>query len=185
MKWEIADLKGEFQDEILKETGIDVGRCYQCGKCTAGCPLAYDMDIAPTGIMRLIQLGLRDEAVKANTSWVCVSCQTCTTRCPQDVDIAGVMDIVRRFSKKCGYGKVDRKISIFCSLFLGTVKRFGRLYELGMMVFFNFGSLQPFMNMTIFPEMLWKRKLKIMPPDGAARRAKEIFERCKRMEGQL
>jgi len=123
--------------------------CIQCGKCTAGCPLAYKMDEAPTAIMRYIQLGLRDEAVRANTSWVCVSCQTCSTRCPQDVDIAGVMDGLRRISKRSGYGHVDRIVRTFLDVFLGTIKRYGRLYALGLIASYNIASLQPFKDFSV------------------------------------
>jgi len=169
---------------LEQEGDVSVADCYQCGKCTAGCPLAYKMDEAPTAIMRYIQLGLREEAVKANTSWVCVSCQTCSTRCPQDVDIAGVMDGLRRISKRSGYGHVDRIVRTFLDVFLGTIKRYGRLYELGLIAAYNIASLQPFKDFSVAPGMILKGKIKFMPPEVKTRRAKEIFERCKKMEGQ-
>ncbi len=74
-------------------SGQDVRECYQCGKCSAGCPIAADMDVPPNQVIRLLQLGLVDETLKLKTIWLCASCETCTTRCPREVDLtAGTYD---------------------------------------------------------------------------------------------
>jgi len=69
--------------EKLQAAGIDITRCYQCGKCTAGCPMAQSMDYSPRQIVRLLQLGLADDALRSRTIWMCASCETCATRCPR------------------------------------------------------------------------------------------------------
>jgi heterodisulfide reductase subunit C len=84
-----------FVRRVAEISGQDPMRCYQCGKCTAGCPLAFAMDIDPARTMRLVQLGLEDAALDSKSFWVCSSCETCATRCPQEVDLPRVMDALR------------------------------------------------------------------------------------------
>jgi len=69
-----------------------VADCYQCGKCSAGCPVADQMDVIPSGIMRLVQIGEVDKAAKTSAVWQCLACQTCSTRCPKSVLVADVID---------------------------------------------------------------------------------------------
>ncbi|PQP34106.1 heterodisulfide reductase, partial [Desulfobacteraceae bacterium SEEP-SAG9] len=82
-------------EEIEAETGIKVSACYQCKKCTNGCPVTFAMDIYPDRVIRFIQLGQEDRVLNCNTIWICSACETCTTRCPNEVDIAGAMDYMK------------------------------------------------------------------------------------------
>ena len=120
----------ELLAEIESRSGQKVSACYQCFKCTAGCPLAFAMDFGPNQVMRLAQLGLRDELLAANTSWVCASCQACTTRCPNEIDIARLMDTLRQMSREAG--SADERIVKFHEALLGSVRKHGRLFELGL-----------------------------------------------------
>jgi heterodisulfide reductase subunit C len=81
---------------IQDELGQNVYLCYQCIKCSSGCPMAEFFDWQPNQIMRALQLGQEDIALKSQTPWLCASCQTCTTRCPQGLDINGIMDFLTR-----------------------------------------------------------------------------------------
>lgn len=80
---------------IQEISGQDVRACYQCGKCTAGCPLAASMDLMPNQILRLIQVGAIEQALAARSIWWCASCLTCAARCPKEVDPARVLDALR------------------------------------------------------------------------------------------
>jgi len=71
--------------------------CYQCGKCSAGCPLASHMDILPNQIIRYAQLGMKDELINSSAIWICVSCMTCNTRCPKGINIAEIIESLRLF----------------------------------------------------------------------------------------
>jgi len=88
--------------EIKEISGVDVRACYQCGKCTAGCPLASAMDLMPNQILRLLQLGEHEQALKSRTIWQCASCLTCAARCPKEVDPARVMDALRTILMRQG-----------------------------------------------------------------------------------
>jgi heterodisulfide reductase subunit C len=105
--------------------------CYQCGKCTAGCPVAERMDVVPNQILRLVQAGQIDRAVRAASIWVCVSCQTCSTRCPKSCDCAGVMDALRQAAYEQGLASPDQaRTFLFQKAFLQNIRRHGRLNEL-------------------------------------------------------
>ncbi len=90
-----ARLQSEFVKKVSEISGQDLKLCYQCGKCSAGCPMSFAMDLLPNQIMRLVQLGLEEEIANSNTIWLCASCLTCTVRCPKGVDISRVMEALR------------------------------------------------------------------------------------------
>jgi heterodisulfide reductase subunit C len=92
---------------IKEISGEDVRACYQCGKCTAGCPLAPTMDLMPNQILRLLQVGEYDQALKCRTIWQCASCLTCAARCPKSVDPARVMDALRTILMRQGLQHVE------------------------------------------------------------------------------
>jgi len=110
-----------------------VADCYQCGKCSAGCPRAEQMDVLPSTAIRLVQYGNVKKAASAESPWQCVACLTCSTRCPKSVNIAGVMDALKQISleKKCVHPK-QRRIVAFQRSFLNAVKRNGRINEIEM-----------------------------------------------------
>ena len=99
------------EDDIIAEikaiSGADVRACSQCGKCTAGCPLASAMDLMPNQILRLLQLGEHEPVLKSRTIWQCASCLTCAARCPKEVDPARVMDALRTLLMRQGVVHVE------------------------------------------------------------------------------
>ena len=106
-----------------------ISGCYQCGKCTNGCPITFAMDIAPHKLIHLLQFGQIDEVLRSDTIWVCASCETCTTRCPNGIDIAHVMDSLRQLSRRQGIKTSQYSVPIFHSVFLSSIKRHGRVHE--------------------------------------------------------
>ncbi|HDD43771.1 MAG TPA: heterodisulfide reductase [Candidatus Desulfofervidus auxilii] len=85
--------------EILRKiediSGENVFACYQCGMCSAGCPMAPEMDILPNQVLRLLQIGAIEEVLETRTVWLCASCFTCSARCPKGVNLAKLMEGVR------------------------------------------------------------------------------------------
>jgi len=92
-------LQSDFVKKVEEISGQDLLACNQCGKCSAGCPVAFAMDLLPSQVIRLAQLGL-EEALDANTIWYCASCQTCLSRCPRGVDLPRVMEALRQIALK-------------------------------------------------------------------------------------
>ncbi len=88
-------VSSEFVKKVAELSGQNLNLCYQCGKCSAGCPMSHAMDFLPNQIIRLMQLGLEEEIGKSKTLWLCASCLTCAVRCPKGVDISRVMEALR------------------------------------------------------------------------------------------
>jgi heterodisulfide reductase subunit C len=97
MKIEISGrtVHNEFAKKVEEISGQNLFACYQCGNCTAGCPVSFAMDLGPHQVIRYTLLGLESEALASNTFWICASCLQCTSRCPKGLDIARIMDALR------------------------------------------------------------------------------------------
>jgi heterodisulfide reductase subunit C len=90
------NINGSFVQKVEEISGQNLLACYQCGKCSAGCPSVSQMDILPNQIVRYAQLGLKEELLQSRSIWVCASCMTCNTRCPKGINIAEVLEAVRQ-----------------------------------------------------------------------------------------
>lgn len=103
----------ELQKELIKKveelSGENIYACYQCGKCSAGCPVAEHMDILPHTIIRLIQLGSDTETLNSKTIWLCASCLQCVAKCPKGVDLAKIMESLRQILIRQGVDKMELK----------------------------------------------------------------------------
>lgn len=148
---------------VETRSGENVSGCYQCRKCTCGCPLAFAMDVMPNQVMRMIQLGLERELFDSRTIWICASCQTCTTRCPNDIDIAHVMDTLRQLARQSGAPAAEKNVARFHEAFLDSVRRHGRVFELGMVGRYKLVARDPFGDVKLAWEMAKRGKLKLLP----------------------
>jgi heterodisulfide reductase subunit C2 len=90
----IASVRGKFVGQIEAISGENLLACNQCGKCSAGCPVAFSMDILPNQVIRLAQLGIED-VLECQTIWTCAACLTCVSRCPKGIDLPRVMEAMR------------------------------------------------------------------------------------------
>lgn len=161
---------------VRQQTGVRVEACYQCGKCSAGCPVAEFMDLTPRQILRAVQLGLTDLALHSATIWLCASCQTCSVRCPMEIDVARVMDALRQMARRQGVEPGEKGVALGHSLFLESIKRLGRLYEVGLVAGVNLGTRRPLANVfDVGVPMFLKGKLNLIPGWGGAGEVKRIF----------
>jgi heterodisulfide reductase subunit C len=172
-------------DAVREATGVDVAACYQCGKCTAGCPMARFMDLTPSQVMRLVQLGDAEAVERLLTSttiWSCAGCLTCTQRCPKELDPAAVMDALRERSYR--EGKVShrqRKILRFHQAFLRNVEYTGRMSEVPLTGMYKMTSMDFFSDVMLAPVMLAKGKLPLVPRFIRGRKdIRRIFQACRR-----
>jgi heterodisulfide reductase subunit C2 len=177
-----------FNKEIEKLSGEKISACFQCQKCTNGCPLTFAMDIAPHKVIHSLQLGLGDEVLDSDTIWVCASCETCTTRCPNEIDIAHVMDTLRQLSSRKGVKRSQKQAPVFHSAFLSNVKRLGRMHELSMAVAYSLKSegLKGLVKQTgLGMNMMRKGKMKIVPDRlSAGKEVKQIFRESEKESKQ-
>ena len=162
---------------VEERSGESVSRCYHCRKCTNGCPLAFAMDLTPNQIMRMVQLGLREEVLRSNTIWICASCQTCTTRCPNDIDIAHLMDSLKQLGQEQGVPASEEKIVKFHGAFLKSVRRHGRAFELGLVGRYKLAAGDPLGDAKLGWEMFKKGKLRFLPANIRGKReVRELFD---------
>ncbi|MBC9783207.1 4Fe-4S dicluster domain-containing protein [Heliobacterium chlorum] len=152
----------DFRDRLKQEYGVDVSLCYQCGKCSAGCPAAFAMEHTVRQILRMVQSGLVQESLSSYSIWACAGCETCSTRCPRQVEPAKFMEALRIEAKKAGL-VADKNADLFNDLFLSSVKDTGRLHEVGMIARFNILSGQLFKDAEHAPGLFTQGKLSILP----------------------
>jgi len=126
-------LSTELAEAIRKECGENVFLCYQCQKCSAGCPVAEHFDLPPNQLIRAIQLGQKEMVLHSKTIWLCAMCETCATRCPHNIDITRIMDVLKIMAKQERIESKVPSVPLFYQAALRGIKWFGRMYEAGLM----------------------------------------------------
>ena len=156
-------INSDLAQRVERETGQNVYLCYQCVKCTSGCPLASFFDWQPNQIMRALQLGQEDIALHSHTPWLCASCQTCTTRCPQGLDVTAIMEFLTREARQRGIEPQVREVDIFNQAFLREIRLWGRAYELGLMAEMKLRTHNILGDLDLGIKMIRKRKMAFLP----------------------
>jgi len=165
--------------QIQDVTGLDPAKCYQCGKCTAGCPMASEMDLKTHEIIRLLQLDIRDRLLSSESIWMCLTCETCTTRCPNQFDPAAIIDALREIILKASPDSVPRRIAAFHAAFLDQIRTNGRVFEFGLVASYKLRSGALFADVDSVPGMLARGKLALTPKRiQGIREVRKIFEEC-------
>jgi len=132
----------------------------------------------------MVQLGMKNEVLTSDTIWVCASCQTCNTRCPNDIGIAHIMDTLRQISQREGIPASKKDVPIFHAAFLSSIKRFSKIHEASMAAEFTLRSagLKGLMQQAgLGWTMFRKGKLNIFPAKlFGNRQVKSFFKQAKR-----
>ena len=164
--------------EVIRQSGQPVSSCYQCQRCGGGCPVAYTAGTTPNQFLRLVQLGLVDEAMRSPLMWLCVGCGTCGARCPNRISTNAVIDAFRaRTLKRKAAAKQVRSIRTFHKIFLRQVKRFGRLHEPLLIAALKMKTGRFFNDLGLGLRMFRKGKIGIMPHSlRGIRDVKRVFK---------
>ena len=170
-----------FLEEVNERIGGGpIQSCYHCRKCTAGCPIAFAMEYNPNQIIKMIQMGMRDRVLNSSTIWLCASCETCVTRCPNDVDIARMMDALREMAIESQVDVKEKNILKFHEAFLSSVKMGGRINEPMMIAHYKLKSGDLFSDLGVGLSMFMKGKLSIFSPKTKdIKSVRKIFEETK------
>lgn len=170
-----------FTKEAKKRSGQDIDLCYQCLKCTAGCPVSPYMDIRPNSIIRLLQLGREDEVLESSALWMCVSCGTCGTRCPNKIDIASLLDTVREMAIERKVHAREKNIHILHDSFVRSIGRGGRVHEASMLIDYKLRSRDFLTDMLSGMKLFLKGKIPVLPDLIKGREEiKRIYEKCQK-----
>jgi len=162
--------KPSFSDEISNllyaAKGSPINACIQCGSCSGTCPVADYMDQTPRRLIGMINANLKDEVLDCNTYWFCASCYHCTVRCPADIDIAGVMYAVKRYSIWNKTYSDDLVGPNFSEAWVKMIIRSGRSYEpiLAPTYMFQLGTKEFFQEALNASKMVMKGKIPVLPP---------------------
>ncbi len=173
--------KGEtsFLEEAKRRSGEDLSLCYQCLKCTAGCPTAPHMDIRPNNIIRMIQMGMKDQVLRSHAIWLCVSCETCGTRCPNKIDIGALMDALREMAVEEKVPAAEKNIHLLHEAFIKSIRRGGRVHEATMLMEYKVRSRDFLTDLLPGMKMFLKGKIPMLPSFIKGKdEIKRIFEQC-------
>lgn len=176
IKIKIEAVRKGIINRVKEISGIDINACLQCKKCTNGCPVSEYTSSSPSEIIKKLQLGAGEELLNSEIIWTCVSCATCYSRCPMEIDMAQVMDALRVLAEETGAVKPDGNMPLMNKILLGTIKTFGRTYDLGAMALYKAGTASYTKDMDKVPMILKKGKIALLPSQGADKKTvKQIF----------
>lgn len=177
-----------FRDIVVGSVGEELFDCYQCYKCSAGCPVAFAMDLLPHQIIRSIIFNQKERVLSSKTIWLCASCETCTTRCPNEIDIAGVMDVLRQINRESGLASPEPKVPAFHEAFLNSIRKRGKVHELTMIERYNrkSGELKEKIktgewknDVKLGMKLFIRGKLKLLPSRcGGFKEVRKLFEQA-------
>ena len=173
----------ELSDLIKEVQGVDINLCYQCNKCTSGCPFSDLMDYTPAQLLHLLSLGLKDEAINSNSYWFCVSCGACAARCPNEINLMKVMDALASMALREGIRPKCPDIAAFWKVGLSNIRTFGVMYELGIMAILKLKVGNLFQDLGMGLKMFLQGKFDLLPKFRNSKSMRRIFKRVKEIEG--
>ena len=141
------------------------------------------MRMKPHELMRAVQLGLSEEIYWSGTIWVCLSCETCNTRCPQGIHILRIINGLREWSKQLDYYNPYPAIPALHRIFMALVEHFGKVYQLGLTLLIYLRMLTPFKDIDMASPMLMKGKLKLFPHKSrGVKELRQVMAKIKKLE---
>ena len=177
--------KAPLRERVLHITGVNTARCYQCGKCSGGCPMATETRWRPHDVMRMVTQDRAEALFHDDSIWLCLTCETCATRCPNGCEPGRVIDALRELAAREAPGSIATRVRAFHTAFLNQVRAHGRAFELGMVVEYKLRTGALTQDALAAPAMLSRGKLRLSPHriDGVDE-VRRIFERCAPGDGE-
>jgi len=178
-------LSGALAARIRSGSGENVYLCYECKKCSTGCPVAQFADVHPAQVMRAVQLGDEAMSVDSRFIWLCTGCETCTTRCPHGIDVASIMEELRIIARHDGRVRRDMPFARILDLNYRSFRRWGRLYELELVVrdLLKRPKAMPD-TAKLGMRMLSKGKVRWLPATGDREQMKRMSRAAERIENR-
>ena len=171
------NVKSDFYREVEERSGQNLKACYQCFKCTVGCPVASHMDVSPSSLIRLIQYGERQRVLKSSAIWLCVSCMNCGARCPNEVDMSVIMDSLREMSLEAGPVS-EKRVVMLHEEFVRSIKLWGRLHEATFFIAYMGRSFDIVSNIVSGVKLILKGKIPFIPkPIKGVKNVRGLFKR--------
>jgi heterodisulfide reductase subunit C2 len=152
-----------FLDQVNALSDQTIQLCYHCHKCTAGCPVAGQMDFGPDRILRMVQLGEKDRLLRSEDIWVCVGCETCGARCPNEINAARVLGALRELAFVENAAIAEPSAVKFHRIFLGLVQRTGRMHEVSLLALHKLWTLNLFADLPAGARLFLMGKVPLMP----------------------
>lgn len=178
---DLTKAAAQNKDAIAKieaKSGVKVADCYQCGKCSAGCPAAHAMDIQPRQVLRNLQLGLYEDTLKSSAIWICAHCHTCVTRCPQNVDLPTLMSTLRDEAQAKGY-VAEKGVQKFERAFSKYVRKYGKSHEMFLAAEYNLTSGHFTQDVMSAPHLYFNGMVRVRPHKVQNPAAiKKIMDKC-------
>lgn len=166
-----------FCDQVAHESGENIEACYQCGKCSASCPLVRAMDMTPNQVIRAVQLGLKDLVLDSSAVWHCAACQSCASRCPRDIDMSHVMKALARRCIREGRRPKDPAMAAFHRSFMESMERWGRAHEVEIMSLTKLRDAgQRLKDLPLGAALFGRGKLALLPHWVRGRSGKQVRE---------
>ena len=171
--------RASLRAEMKERTGKNTARCYQCGKCSAGCPMTEETALRPHDVMRLVNLDQRERLLTSESIWLCLTCETCTERCPNGCDPARTMDALREMALEASPGSAPRAVLAFHRSFLDQIRLTGRSFELGLVAEYKLRTGALLQDVATVPGLVARGKLGFVPhPIEGVKEVRRIFEAC-------
>jgi Fe-S oxidoreductase len=181
----MATVTNALAARVAAGSGENAYKCYQCKKCTTGCPVAEFADLHPAQIMRAVQLGLLDDVLHSKFIWLCTGCETCTTRCPQDIDIAAIMDELRMIARENRRVRKDAPFAAILDLNFKSIKRWGRLWEVELIALDLLRRPKGALDyVTLGPRMMLKGKINPFLKTGDRPQMKRMVAEAQRIAAE-
>ena len=152
-----------FASEVIRRSSVEINKCWHCQTCAGGCPFVRAMDYAPNRVIRMVQLGLRKEALQSSGIWICVGCNTCSIQCPNCIDIPAVNDALRQMAIAENVVVAEPNIFNFHQAVLQSIQRHGRTHKLEVMMRYKLKKHDWFSDILVGMKMFAKRKLELLP----------------------